>query len=85
MSALLIRKQEGDFEHILVREVETRVAAHIQLPVGESQRRVVVAMPAGKAALAFETAAPAGWTLPSRGACHRPIMPGAPPRGRCAS
>ena len=63
MSALRIRKSEGDFEHILVREEETRVAAHIQLPRGDAQRRVVVAMPAGKAALAFETAAPAGWTL----------------------
>ena len=47
MSALRIRKSEGDFEHILVREEETRVAAHFQLPRGDAQRRVVVAMPAG--------------------------------------
>ena len=65
MSAWLIRKLEGDFENILVREVETRVAAHIQIPVGDRARRVVVAMPAGKAALCFETAAPAGWSLAS--------------------
>ena len=51
MSAWLIRKLEGDFDNILVREVETRVAAHIQIPVGDRARRVVVAMPAGKAAL----------------------------------
>lgn len=63
MPALFFRKSEGDFENILVRDVKTKVAAHIQLPVGERIRRVVVAMPAGKAALCFETAQPAGWAL----------------------
>ena len=63
MPALLIRKLEGDYEHILVRDVMTKVAAHIQLPAGEQVRRVVVAMPAGKAALCFETARPAGWAI----------------------
>lgn len=63
MSMLSIRKLEGDFENILVRDVQTQVAAHVQIPVGAASRRVVVAMPAGKAALGFETAQPAGWTL----------------------
>ena len=63
MSALLIRKLEGDFENVLVRDANTKVAAHIQIPVGEKARRVVVAMPAGKAALCFETAQPADWAL----------------------
>ncbi len=62
MAALLIRKLEGDFENILVRDVQTKVAAHIQIPAGENSRRVVVAMPAGKAALAFETDRPAEWS-----------------------
>ena len=62
MTALLIRKLEGDFENILVRDAQTKVAAHIQIPAGENSRRVVVAMPAGKAALAFETDRPAGWS-----------------------
>lgn len=63
MSVLLIRKLEGDFENILVRDANTRVAAHIQIPVGSNIRRVVVAMPAGKAALCFETAQSAGWFM----------------------
>ena len=63
MGALLIRKMEGDFENVLVRDVETRVAAHVQIPAGEQSRRVVVAMPAGKAALCFETEQAAGWVL----------------------
>lgn len=63
MPTLFIRKTEGDFENILVRDVPTRVAAHVQIPAGEHSRRVVVAMPAGKAALCFETSQPAGWTL----------------------
>ncbi len=61
--ALLIRKLEGDFENILVRDVKTQVAAHIQIPIGENARRVVVAMPAGKVALCFETTQPAEWTM----------------------
>ncbi|MBU0676987.1 MAG: hypothetical protein KJ626_02635 [Verrucomicrobia bacterium] len=63
MHVLLIRKLEGDFENVLVRDAETKVAAHIQIPVGEGLRRVVVAMPAGKAALCFETAQSAGWAV----------------------
>ena len=63
MPPLFLRKIEGDFENILVRDVPTRVAAHVQIPVNANSRRVVVAMPAGKAALCFETAQPAGWTL----------------------
>lgn len=63
MPALFIRKMEGDFANILVRDEKTKVAAHIQIPVGEASRRVVVAMPAGKAALCFETTQPAGWAL----------------------
>ena len=63
MSTLLIKKTEGDFEHVLVRNVKTRIAAHIQIPVTDYTRRVVVAMPAGKAALCFETAQPAGWGI----------------------
>ena len=63
MTTLLIRKTEGDFENVLLRDVPTRVAAHVQIPVNANSRRVVVAMPAGKAALCFETAQPAGWTL----------------------
>ena len=63
MAALVIRKVEGDFENVLVRDLETRVAAHVQIPVTENNRRVVVALPAGKSALCFETAQPAGWTL----------------------
>ena len=63
MATLAIRKVEGDFENVLVRDLETRVAAHIQIPVTENSRRVVVAMPAGKAALCFETARPAEWTV----------------------
>ena len=63
MTTLLIRKTEGDFENVLLRDVPTRVAAHMQIPVNANSRRVVVAMPAGKAALCFETAQPAGWTL----------------------
>ena len=63
MATLVIRKVEGDFENILVRDVASKVAAHVQIPVNENSRRVVVAMPAGKSALCFETAQPAGWTL----------------------
>ena len=63
MAALVIRKVEGDFENVLVREETTRVAAHVQLPVNGNSRRVVVALPAGKSALVFETAQPAAWTL----------------------
>ena len=63
MAALVIRKVEGDFENVLVREETTRVAAHVQIPVNENSRRVVVALPAGKSALVFETAQPAAWTL----------------------
>ena len=63
MAELLIRKMEGDFENVLVRDAQTKVAAHVQIPVGENSRRVVIAMPAGKAALCFETAQPAGWAL----------------------
>ena len=63
MSVLLIRKPEGDFENILVRDVRTKVAAHIQVPAGTGTRRVVVAMPAGKAALCFETTQPAEWVM----------------------
>jgi hypothetical protein len=63
MAALVIRKVEGDFENVLVRDVATRVAAHVQIPVTENSRRVVVAMPSGKSALVFETAQPAGWRL----------------------
>ncbi|MBP7831113.1 MAG: hypothetical protein KA248_14480 [Kiritimatiellae bacterium] len=63
MPTLFLRKTEGSFENILVRDGRTRVAAHIQIPVDDHSRRVVVAMPAGKAALCFETAQPAGWTL----------------------
>ena len=63
MSTLLIKKTEGDFEHILVRDVKTGIAAHIQVPVADHTRRVVVAMPAGKAALCFETAQPMGWAV----------------------
>ena len=62
-AAGLIRKLEGDFENILVRDPKTRVAAHIQIPTGENARRVVVAMPAGKSALCFETTRSVGWTL----------------------
>ncbi len=63
MAALTIRKVEGDFENVLMRDLETRAAAHVQVPVNENSRRVVVAMPAGKAALGFETEQPAGWRL----------------------
>ncbi len=63
MTTLLIRKTEGDFENILARDVPTRIAAHVQIPVNANSRRVVVATPAGKAALCFETDQPAGWTL----------------------
>lgn len=63
MSMLFIRKKEGDFDNILVRDVKTRVAAHIQTPVNATSRRVVVAMPAGKAALCFETVQAAGWSI----------------------
>ena len=63
MAALVIRKVEGDFENVLVREETTRVAAHVQIPVNGNSRRVVVALPAGKSALCFETAQPAAWTL----------------------
>ena len=63
MTTLFIRKTEGDFENILMRDVPTRIAAHVQIPVNANSRRVVVAMPAGKASLCFETAQPAGWTL----------------------
>lgn len=63
MAALVIRKVEGDFENVLVREETTQVAAHVQIPVNGNSRRVVVALPAGKSALVFETAMPAGWTL----------------------
>ncbi len=63
MTQLTIRKREGDFENILVREEGMRVAAHVQIPIGENGRRVVVALPAGKAALCFETAQPAEWTV----------------------
>ena len=63
MAALSIRKREGEFENVLVRDVQTRVAAHVQLPAGGEGRRVVVAFPAGKSALVFETAEPAGWRL----------------------
>ena len=63
MAALSIRKTEGDFENVLVRDVPTRVAAHVQIDRGAAGRRVVVAMPAGKSALAFETAEPAAWRL----------------------
>ena len=63
MAALVIRKVEGDFENVLVREETTRVAAHVQIPVNGNSRRVVVALPAGKSALVFETAQPAAWTL----------------------
>ncbi len=63
MPALLIRKPEGDFQNILIRDVQTRVAAHIQIPANENHRRVVTAMPAGKAALCFETTRPAGWMI----------------------
>ena len=62
MPAFLIRKLEGDFENILVRDVKTKVAAHLQIPVGDNSRRVVAAMPPGKAALCFETEQPAGWS-----------------------
>ena len=63
MTTLFIRKTEGDFENILMRDVPTRIAAHVQIPVNANSRRVVVAMPAGKASLCFETAQPADWTL----------------------
>ncbi len=63
MPVLLIRKTEGDFENILVRDVKTKVAAHVQIPAGKDTRRVVVAMPAGKAALCFETAQPTAWAV----------------------
>lgn len=63
MAALSIRKTEGDFENVLVRDVPTRVAAHVQIDRGAAGRRVVVAFPAGKSALAFETAEPAAWRL----------------------
>lgn len=63
MPVLRIRKTEGDYEHILMREGATRVAAHLQLPRRGYDRRVVVAMPAGKAALCFATANPADWAL----------------------
>ena len=63
MLGLTIRKREGDFENVLVRDDALRVAAHVQIPVSENQRRVVVAMPAGKSALCFGTAAPAEWRL----------------------
>ncbi len=63
MTRLLIHKTEGEFENVLVRDAQTRVAAHVQIPAGGDGRRVVVAMPAGKSALAFETAEPAGWRL----------------------
>ena len=63
MAALVIRKVEGDFENVLVREETTRVAAHVQIPVNGNSRRVVVALPAGKSALCFETAQPEAWTL----------------------
>jgi len=63
MSTLHLKKTEGDFHNFLVRDTQTRVAAHLQLPVGKSGLRVVVAMPAGKSALCFETTQPAGWTL----------------------
>lgn len=60
---LFIRKMEGDFENILVRDVKTKVAVHIQVPAGDGFRRVVIAMPAGKAALCFETTQPMGWAM----------------------
>ena len=63
MAMLLIRKQEGEFENILVRDVKTQVASHLQIPIRENSRRIVVAMPAGKSALCFETSQPAGWTV----------------------
>lgn len=63
MPELLIHKREGDAENILVRDTRTKVAAHIQIPVGDASRRVVVAMPAGKAALCFETTTPARWAV----------------------
>jgi len=63
MSTLFIRKTEGDFENILARDARTRVAAHIQIPLGAAIRRVVVAMPARKAALCFAPADPADWAL----------------------
>lgn len=63
MTTLSIRKTEGDFENVLVRDEATRVAAHVQIDRGAAGRRVVVAMPAGKSALAFETAEPAAWRL----------------------
>lgn len=63
MAAGMIRKTEGDFENVLVREESSQVAAHVQIPVGANARRVVVAMPAGKSALVFETAQPADWVL----------------------
>ena len=66
MTTLFIRKTEGDFENILVRDVPTRIAAHVQIPVNANSRRIVVAMPAGKASLCFETVQPAGWTLEDR-------------------
>jgi hypothetical protein len=63
MPTLLIRKTEGDFENILIRDVKPQVAAHIQIPLVEKARRVVVAMPAGKSALCFETDQPAEWAI----------------------
>ena len=63
MAALVIRKTEGDFENVLVRDEATRVAAHLQFPAKANGRRVVVALPAGKSALVFETAPSAGWAL----------------------
>jgi hypothetical protein len=53
---------EGDFHNTLVRDQKTRVAAHIQVPARPG-RRVIVAMPAGKAALCFETVHDVLWTV----------------------
>jgi glycosyltransferase involved in cell wall biosynthesis/sugar phosphate isomerase/epimerase len=53
---------EGDFYNTLVRDREILVAAHIQIPAGHG-RRVVVAMPAGKAALCFETEEDVRWSI----------------------
>ena len=63
MAALVIRKTEGDFENVLVRDEATRVAAHLQFPANANGRRLVVALPAGKSALVFETEQSAGWAL----------------------
>lgn len=56
------RECEGDFQNILIRDEGALVAAHVQISTRPG-RRVIVAMPAGKAALCFETTQDVQWTV----------------------